>query len=210
MIILLENMTDHNGNSLPPVVLDLDMNSIRPNANIAFVLYKALCRPILPKTKNKNTRTIAERLIASDEVDARMIGEAIKSEAELVISENDMTVFDIKEGKTVFITDFINENMPASTTLRLGLDYAPLFFLTVDDQKYVINTKALNYSFFNLASEYLKRNEYDEKLHEHIVLLGETARKEVLEREDRQMPNIDSELKQLEEMKKMATQEASC
>jgi len=210
MIILLENMTDKNDNRLPSITLDLDMNSIRSNANIAFVLYKAICQPIFPSTKSKNTRTIAERLIASNEVDARMVGEAIKSEADLIISENYLTVFDVNEGKTVFITDFVNANMPAGTTLRLGLDFAPLFFLTIDDHKYVINTKALSYSFFTLASEYLKRNEYDEKLHKHIVFLGETARKEILERENRQMPNIDSELKQLKEMKKNATQETSC
>ena len=203
MIILLKNMTDKNDNRLPSITLDLDMNSIRSNANIAFVLYKTICQPIFPSTKSKNTRTIAERLIASNEVDARMVGEALQSEAELIISENDMTVFDV-------ITDFVNANMPASTTLRLGLDFAPLFFLTIDDHKYVINTKALSYSFFTLASDYLKRNKYDEKLHKHIVLLGETARKEILERENRQMPNIDSELKQLKEMKKNATQETSC
>lgn len=212
MIILLEDIKDHNGKRLPDVGLELDMKSIRPDANIAFVLYKALCRPILPKTKYKNTRSIAELLIASNEVDARMVlvDDKVMGECDLIISESNLSAHDTLEDDATCITEYINKNLPSGITQRLSMDYRPLFLLKVDKRQYIINTKALSYSFFTFASDYLKDGVYDAKMHDHIVWLGETSRKEIAQRENRDMPNIEAELKQLEAMKQASFKEASC
>ncbi len=206
MIIAIENMKDHNDCNLPDMLLELDITSIRKRANLAFVFYKTLCRLILPETKRKNTRTIAELLIASDEIDARIVHPVMGSKTDLRICEESMTIFDTKEGVKTCITEYMNKNLTARVAIKLGLSYQPVFLFNVDGTRYVTCTKTLVYSFFKQSERYLKSKKYDPQLHDKIVWLGNAARNQVLEREMRDMTNIVADLQSLEEIKLAATE----
>lgn len=147
MIVFIENMKDHEDRSLPDVHLDLDMKSIRKRANLAFVFYKSFCHFILPETKRQNTRTMAELLIASKEIDARMVNPIMQSKVQLSICAKTMTLTDKRDGTTVFIAEYMNKNLTARTTIRLGLSYQPVFLFEVDGTQYITNTKLLVCSF---------------------------------------------------------------
>jgi hypothetical protein len=210
MIIHIKNMKDHEERNLPDAFLELDLSTIRKRANLAFVFYKSLCRLILPETKRQNTRTIAELLIASDEISARMVNPVTKPKLQLSICAESMTIHDHKADTTMCVTEFINKGLPPKITIKLGLSYQPVFLFTVDGTQYVTNTKMLVLSFFKQSERYLKSKTYDPQLHEKIVWLGHAARNQVLERELRDMSNIVVDLQTLEEMKLSATEELSC
>lgn len=208
MIISIENMQDHEGRDLPDMCLELDMKSIHKRGNLAFVFYKTLCRLILPETKRQNTRTIAELLIASDKIDARLVNPVMKAKAEMRICAKSMTVSDKEGDNTVCITDYINKNLTARIAIKLGLSYQPVFLFEVDGTQYVTCTKTLVFSFFQQSERYIKSKKYDPQLHDKIVWLGNAARNQVLERELRDITNIVADLQMLEEMKLSISEEA--
>lgn len=206
MIVLIENMKDHEGRDLPDIFLDLNLKTVKKGANLAFVLYKLFNRLILPETKHQNTRTIAELLIASDDIYARMASPITRPKLELSICAESMKIHDHKAGSTMCITEYINAGLTPRVAIRLGLSYQPLFLFTVDGTQYVTNTKILVYSFFKQSERYVKSKTYDPQLHEKIVWLGHAARNQVLERELRDMTNIVADLQKLEEIKTLATE----
>jgi hypothetical protein len=210
MIICIEKMKDHEGLNLPDAVLELDLTTIRKHANLAFVFYKSFCHLILPETKSQNTRTIAELLIASNEISARMVSPIKKQKLQLSICAESMTIHDHETGSTMCITEYINAGLPPRVSIRLGLGFQPVFLFTVDGTQYVTNTKMLVFSFFKQCERYLKSKTYDPQLHEKIVWLGHAARNQVLERELRDMTNIVADLQRLEEVKTLATEGESC
>ncbi len=210
MIIFIENMKDHEGRNLPDAFLELDLTTIQKRANLAFVFYKLFCRLILPETKRQNTRTIAELLIASDDISARMVSPITKPKLQLSICAESMTIQDHKAGSTMCITEYINAGLTPRIAIRLGLGCQPAFLFTVDGTQYVTNTKILVLSFFKQSERYLKSKTYVPQLHENIVWLGHAARNQVLERELRDMTNIVADLQRLEEIKTLATEDLSC
>ncbi len=198
MLLFIDHIADHQGHSIPSLVLDVDENSFREHGNLALVLYKALCRPILPHERNNvfhHSLSMAERLLRSSEANVRIVHNALKDNADFVISGQFLEIRDTSGPEEAQpLAQYINDNLSASHTLRLGLDYAPMFSYVFGEKTYLINTKALTYSFFTCAKHYLDTGRFEQSQHALLLTLGHNAQQEVLDREQRDMPNITDTL----------------
>lgn len=191
MKVTIGNMKDVAGNPLQDITLEF-CGFKREFANLEYVLYRSLCRPIIPEQSHFHSLSIAEKLIQSDEVTTRLIATVPAEDADIFISQSDMTIIASGSSEKISLDAFINRNLPDKAKAILGSFFSGLFFADIGNSRFLTYTEQLKVSFFYLAKQCIKTGCQSEDEKQRIVEMGRLAQREMEAREGRNMPHVQA------------------
>lgn len=192
MLLFLRQLTDSMGDSLPDMYMQL-ADPFPKSASLATVLHQALCRPQTEKNANYNRRSLLEKLLLNQQVQAFILADAHYDDIDFVISEQSMLISVPKTGESNLISDFINQSLSEDGKSAKTAFLPPVFMSKNESGMYLNSTEAMTSTFFGRRDELSTSKEDIEKL----IALGESTIAEIENREQRDMPNIRAAIVEL-------------
>ena len=195
MYITVGNMKDSEGNRIPDMTLQV-CDVTNKAGSFAYALFKAISRPITSKNNHFNTLSVAEKLIMSEAMTTRVISTMRPEESDIFLSQDELAVIEFGALKRVPLDVYINKNVPADVCPSSG-KFTGTSLVEYKGVRYLTDTKNIIDSFFENLSEHKESVDSCAVCRHEMVDLGRIAQQVVREHEQREMPNIISEIEAL-------------
>tara|TARA_B100000508_G_C11460084_1_gene278787 strand:+ start:876 stop:1487 length:612 start_codon:yes stop_codon:yes gene_type:complete len=192
MNVTIGKMKDSEGNCLPDITLQIC--GVRNKANsFAYALFKATSRPITSKNSHFHSLSIAEKLIASEEVTTRIVPTMRPEESDIFLDQDELAIIEFGALKRVPLDVYINKNVPVDICPSSG-KFTGVSLIEYKGNRYLTDTKNIIDSFFESLSEHKESVASCVVCRHEMVDLGRIAQQVVREHEQREMPNIISDI----------------